>query len=491
MSTQIQTSNVSKSKSAGSGGTRVDQYIRKQIRHTAIQVRYSDIATGLLTLVAFSIAFFLVVAVVDAWVWPLSHVARLLALMTWLTGLGTITWFFVVPHFLKRINPEYAAKVIEESGTSFKNSLLNYFALRRSHSPTHRAILNEVSKRAATDLSQVSIDSAVDKSNVIRVGFVLVTLVAAAIAYIILSPKSPLPTVYRVLAPGSRVAQPSAVMIEAVNPGDTQVFFGDRLEVTARVVGQHDESEVRLVYSTLDSQTVDAVIPMQFTGSNGTYTTILETGNSGIQQPLKYRIEARDGKSPEYRIDVRPNPSIAVDSIEITPPHYTQLPKRTIEGTGEVQAVEGAQVEIHATANLPIEVAYIVPLVARKGQSDLTQFRELRSIAMKAEGTQANGSFTAVLNSKRDRPLFTHYKIKFTSQDGFQNKRPNIYPVRVVADLPPEVEIVQPKQKEIAIPANQPFVVEAWAADLDYQLTSLDVQIDHQGHPHSGPQSPS
>ena len=464
-----------------SAPNRIDQYIGKQIRTTATQVRYSDIATGILALISFTIAFFLIVAIIDAWVWPLSHLARLIGLMTWMVGLGSIIWLYLVPHFLKKINPEYAAKVIEESEIGFKNSLLNYFALRRNGNATHRAILNEVSRRAATDLSQVSIDSAVDKSNVIRIGFVLATLVAAAMGYIILSPKSPLPTIQRIIAPGSRVSQPSAVSIREVEPGDTHVFFGDRLEVSARIVGKHDPEDVRLVYSTFDSQTVDAVISMEYTGANGIYTSILETGAAGIQQPLHYRIEAADGRSPEFRVDVRPNPSISVNSIDITPPAYTDLLPRTIEGTGEIQAVEGSNIVLNATANLPIEVAYIVPLVAKNIGAEVSDYRELRSISMKSESNQATGGFTAVLNSKRDRPLFTHYKIKFSSKDGFQNTRPNIYPVRVVADLAPEVEIIQPKQKEIAIPVNQPFVVEAWAADLDYQISSLDLHIDHQG----------
>ncbi len=476
MATQAKTS-----KSASSRATQLDQYVNRQLRKTTRQVRFSDIVTGLLTIGAYILAFFFLAALIDAWIWPLNTVARGLALLLFVVGLLAITWYALLPLFLRRINPQYAARMIEEGRPGFKNSLLNYLALKRTGQGVHRAILNEVSKRAATDLSTVTIDAAVDKTNVIRAGFVLVGLVAICVAYLIFSPKNPLPTVMRVLAPGSKIARPAAVRIQDVTPGDTSVFFGERQQITAQIVGKCDDNDVRLVYSTQDQQIVDAVVPMQPAGSHGTWSAVLETGPAGIQQPLDYHIAARDGVSPTYSIEVRPNPAITVNSIEITPPAYTKLPPRTIEGSGEVQAVEGSRIDISATANLPIEVAYLVPLVARDDTLENKSFRELRSINMKSEGSQASGHFTALLNSNRDRALFTHYKIKFRSENDYENEQANTYPVRVIADLAPEVEILQPRQQEIALPANQPLRVEIRASDLDYDISSVDLHIDHQG----------
>jgi hypothetical protein len=474
MATQIDNPNT-----AAAPASQIDRYVGRQLGRTTRQVRFSDIVTGFLAIGSYALAFFFVVAIIDAWIWPLNHLGRGIALVLFVVGMGGIVWYALLPLFLRKINPQYAARMIEDSRPGFKNSLLNYLALKRDDRKVHRAIWNEVSKRAATDLSTVPIDSAVDKTNLIRVGFVLVALVAVSIAYLIFSPKSPFPTVMRVLAPGSKIAQPAAVRIQNVTPGDTSVFFGERQEITAQISGKCEEGDVRLVYSSKDQQVVDAVVPMEYSGSNGTWTTILETGPAGIQQPLNYYIAARDGVSPVYSIDVRPNPSISVNSIKITPPAYTKLPERTIEGDGEIQCVEGSRIEIAATANLPIDVAYIVPLIARDAEN--TSYRELRSITMNSEGTETVGHFTAMLNSNRDRPLFTHYKIKFCSTNDYQNDQANIYPVRVIADLAPEVEIVTPVQKEMAIPANQPFSVEIRASDLDYEISSVDLHIDHQG----------
>ena len=125
------------------------------------------------------------------------------------------------------VNPSFAAKMIEESKPTFKNSLINYLSLRKSPKAAHRAVLDAVANRAATDLSTVPEDATVDRSNVIRVGFILVAIAVATVAYMMLSPKNPFQTVGRILAPTAKIAKPAIVQISEVDPGDASVFFGD------------------------------------------------------------------------------------------------------------------------------------------------------------------------------------------------------------------------------------------------------------------------
>ena len=375
MATQLE---KPKQQNKTSATARLDGYVSNQLTKTTQQVRVSDIATGALLLAVFLTGFFLTIAIVDAWIWPLTKTARIFALAVLIIGTGTIAWFQLLPYFFKKINPQFAAKMIEEAKPEFKNSLVNYLSLKkgRVENKVHRAILGEVSKKAATDLSTVSPDTAVDKSSLIRTGFILVALVASMIAYSIFSPKNPLPTFLRVLAPASKISRPAAVSIEVLTPRDADVFFGDKPEITAKINGISEKDEVRIVYSSTDSQIVDAVATMNSADGSSTYSKILATGPSGIQQSLTYHVEAGDGISPKYQINVRPNPSITIQSIQITPPKYTGLPEQIIEGQGEIQAVEGSRVEVSVLANLPIELAYIVPLIAKNESTDNTQYRE-------------------------------------------------------------------------------------------------------------------
>ena len=170
----------------------------------------------------------------------------------------------------------------------------------------------------------VTVENTVDRSNVIRMGFMLVAISALAIVYSVLSPKNPLQTVGRILAPVSKLAKPAVVRITDVNPGDTNVFFGDQLEVTAEINGRHEPGDVRLLFSTKDGQLMNVSVPMQQGESKTQYVGRLSTGSAGIQTPLTYWIEARDGLSPEYSVNVRTNPSISINQVTIVPPKYTR-----------------------------------------------------------------------------------------------------------------------------------------------------------------------
>ncbi|MCH2178050.1 MAG: hypothetical protein MK106_04525, partial [Mariniblastus sp.] len=458
----------------------VQQYVNKHIRKASHQVKITDLITGGIGMLVFAIGFFMMVAVIDAWVWPLSVMFRVVACLILIVGLIGIALTQLLPLVFRKINPEYAARMIEEAKPSFKNSLVNYLSLQKKDKPVHKAVFNAVSRQAATDLSTVTVDQTIDRSGLIRMGFILVVLSAIAIVYSMVSPKNPFQTIARVVAPTARIAKPASVSIENVSPGDVSVFFSDRLQVTAEVRGNFDPQSVRLIYTTLDGQQKDAVIPMEPNEiSSSQFVAELQTCSSGIQQALEYFVIAGDGRSPVYSVDVRPNPVISVKQIEITPPTYTELPVRVIEGQGEIQAIEGSRIKISATANMPIDFATIELLEALNESPTNDQFRKSQTVAMKSEGKTAEGTFNVLMNSKRTKPRFTHYSVHFKSVDGPRNTDPNIFPIRVIADLPPEIQIVQPQQEILSVPANQPITVEVRANDLDFEISEVKIYFDN------------
>ena len=119
-------------------------------------------------------------------------------------------------------------------------------------------------------------------------------------------------------------------------------------------------------------------------------------------------------------------------------------------------------------------------LQAKSENPDEEEFTS-EDIKMNFEGNEAQGRFVASLNSKRTKQRYTHYRVRFVSENGFRNENPNTYPIRVIADLGPQVEIVRPAEKEVMLPVNQPLLVEVRAEDLDFEIKSVDLQFDHQG----------
>ena len=188
------------------GGTQVQQYVNQHINKASHQVKVTDLVTGSTAILAFAIGFFLLAIVIDAWIWPLSVSARIVACLILILGILWIATTQLLPLLFHRINPQYAARMIEEAKPSFKNSLMNYLSLQKKEKPVHKAVFNAVSRQAATDLSSVTVDQTIDRSNLIRMGFVLVILSAIAIVYAMVSPKNPLQTIQRIVAPTAKIA---------------------------------------------------------------------------------------------------------------------------------------------------------------------------------------------------------------------------------------------------------------------------------------------
>jgi hypothetical protein len=468
---------------------KVKSYVDQQLEKTRKQVKVVDLIGGGLTLVAFVFGFLILAALIDAWIWPLSPLARWACLIFVVSGCVAYTLTSIVPLLLKRINPDYAAKMIEEAKPSFKNSLLNYVSLRKQPAAIKPAVFDAVSRQAAANLATVPEDATVDRSKLIRLGFVLVGLTLFAVSYKVLSPKDPLQTVARIVFPAGKIAKPAVVKIEDVKPGEANVFFGEPLAVTAVVRGSHDPDDVRLIYSTLDGQLINQTIRMQPEDDSYRYRAEISMLGGGIQQSLTYQIVARDGASPEYKVTVQPNPAIAIESLVLQPPAYTKMRGRTLAGQGDIDAIEGTRATVHAVANLPIQLAYIELLNEvrdpNQAASELDYDARYRlaatAIEMKSEGTSATGSFLVALNSSREKPIASHYRIRFVSTDDDRNRQPNVYPIRVIPDLAPEIRFRNPDAREVEIPVNGELPVLLEANDLDFEIKSVHFKVDHKG----------
>ena len=484
MSTQVSPTNATDSALESS---RFDQYVSKQLQQTSNQVKLIELMGSLMTLAAIWLGTLLAVCVIDAWIFPLGNLMRLVILAL-MVGVGIYFLAFrIVPLLIRKINPAYAAKVVESSKPTLKNSLLNYLFLR-SERRYQTKIFNAVQQQAANDLSSVSTEATVDRSHLIKVGFVLVGIVLAAGLYKVFSPKDPVQTLARVMAPLADIQKPSQVRITRVEPGDATVFFGQTLPVSAEVRGVGKDQDVILLYSTDDGQFVDAVIPMARGNDRYQYVCDLVTSTGGIQHSLSYRIVAGDGRSSDYRVTTRPNPTITVESVEYRPPAYTELPPRTVEGNGDIQGLEGTRVKINARANMEIDFGYIEllsPISRERGEtgsspSGSSKFRG-KQIAMQVDGVTATGEFGLRLKPGTTTAEYTHYRVSFSGPDGATNDEQVIYPIQVKPDIAPEVEVLEPTEQKTLLPVNRTLKIKVRAADPDFKISAIRIEGDFKG----------
>ena len=466
------------------GKSRVTRYVDHQLEKTRRQVKSNDLIASILLLVVMVIGFLLLAAIVDAWVFTLTPLMRWAALLLLVTSCVVMMVFSIWPLLTKKINPDYAAKMLEDAKPGFRNSLLNYVWFRKKPEVIGGAVFDAVARQAAVDLHSVPDESTVDRSKVIRLGFWLVGVTAAMILYFMLSPKNPFQTFNRVMFPSADLAKPAVVTISDVRPGNSVVFFGDQVEITAKVYGPHKPEQVQLIYSTNDGRQSGQVRIMQPDPTTPRqYKLNLTENTGGLRESLVYEIVARDGRSGEFEIKIAPRPAITIESIQIDPPKYTKLKSHTAF-QGAVDGVEGAKVTVRATANLEIDEATIellnqLPTLPGEDQ----KFKLARTPKkMTVDSKNAKATFQLQLDTNREKPFATHYRLNFRSVDGKTPAAPNIYPIRIIPDLAPELEVRAPVEAESQVPANGALKVAAVASDVDYEISFVRIQVEHRGN---------
>ena len=480
MATETRNPRSAKTKRRSQNTIKIEDYVADKLNTTRRKVRSVDVMSSLITLFSIILVFLLTVAIIDAWIMPMGSIGRWAGFLMLFVGTFCTVGMIIRRTFFRKINPDYAAQMIEESQPEFKNSLLNYVSLNRKPQGTRAAVLDAVSRQAASDISTVPVEALVDRSAMIRTCLVFAAVIGLGAIYTLLSPKNPFQSMARVLMPSAKIAAPSVVTIQDIEPGDAEAFFGDEVEIRAHVVGRHKAEDVKLYYSTKDGQSMDQAIPM--TVASGTvdhYVAKLPPDGSGIQQSLVYHIAARDGITPKYSIDVRTNPSIAIEQITLQPPKYTKL-KSWSQPQGSLEAIEGTRVAVEAKANLKIESAFI-ELLQVDDDGNFTVSQKIRMNPVTDQPQHARGNFVMSMNSKRTLPMASHYRLSFVSDQGHSNKHPNQFPIKVTPDLAPEIQILNPLEKTVRVPLNGQANIRVQASDADFEISKIELEMELVG----------
>ncbi|HEV3005069.1 MAG TPA: hypothetical protein VGX78_11440 [Pirellulales bacterium] len=446
-----------------------DRYIETQLLRTRRHVKSVDLAGAIMRLVVGSLVYLLLAAVVDQWLVPggLGFVGRLVTLLLFLTGLVSFAALWLGPLVLRRINPVFAAHTIESSQPGMKNSLINFLLLRSSPEGLAQRIYQAMEEQAVSGLTTVSVESAVDRTPLIRLLYALLAIVALAAVYQVASPKSPMASIRRVLAPWADIAPPTRVVIDEILPGNAEKYHDQLLTVSALVKGLKAGEPVTLHYWTGDGQVVDGRVGMSLPELGYRYQAELPPGGTGLQQDMEYTITAGDAVSQRYRIEVRTAPSVVVTELTYDYPPYTKLPQRVVERQGDIQALEGTQVTVRAAASHDIKSVHL--------DFDCNGSRDQE---MKIDGRQASAAFPLLLKAKSDQPEHASYQLRFTNTNGDENPKPVRYTIEVQRDEPPEIAVVEPRpdgDEELTLRLGSPLKLAFEALDPDFELSAVSV----------------
>ena len=449
-------------------------FIDQRLRKTRRRVKAIDIATGLVVLTIGVLAYLLAAALIDHWliVGGLGAWGRFLLWFGLVAAAGTYFASRLLPPLLHRINPVFAAATIEKSQPTLKNSLINFLLLRGRRQEVAAPVYRAMESRAAADLSHIEIEVAVDRTRLVRLGCVLLAIVALFSFYLLVSPKNPLRSAARVLFPWSTIEAPTRVTIHNVRPGTGTFFHGESIPISANVAGLRDGEPLRLVYSTSDGQIADQEIPMTPTEDGLRYECRFPPGSLGLQQDYEYYLSGGDCQSPRYHITVQTAPAIVVESVDYRYPAYTGIAKRTAQRQGDLSAIEGTEVTLHATSNTEIKPDSAEIDLGCTGRP---------GVRMTSDGKTATGHFTLrLMDGDPSRPSYDCYQLRFTDMEGHENQRPIRYHIDVSRDLPPNVQLLDPSQEKTQVAENGKLAIKVQADD-DYGLHRVSVRAERDG----------
>ncbi len=446
------------------------QFIDGQLRRTRRQVRLVDLATSGMALVAGVLGYFLLLAVLDHWFLDLGPAGRWMALLVLIAGVLAYLVLRIGPLVVRQINPLYAARAIEEGTPTLKNSLINFLHLR-SDRATHQAVFQAVEHQAAADLARVPADMAVDRSRLIRVGYGLVAVLVAAACYMILSPKDPLRSASRIVAPWADLDRPTRVEILDVEPGDVTVYHGETVEISAAIRAADDQVHVR--YSTTDGQLVDRIVQMQLEESGARYVCQLPPSSAGAEHDMTYRVVAGDAESRLYTIRVSAVPALVVDRLEYEYPSYTGRAPRSVSHGGDIVALEGTRVTVHARANQEVQTAY---LELRRTEDAGVGLADVERLPLIVSGDRAERQFVLKLQPDRTNPEFTSYELRLMTPEGQLSEQAARHRIEVIPDLAPQVDLLEPVELRTEVPVNGSRAIEVRGLDPDYGLRKIALQ---------------
>ena len=190
----------------------------------------------------------------------------------------------------------------------------------------------------------------------------------------------------------------------------------------------------------------------------------------GLQQDYRYFITAGDFKTATYTIQTQIPPLITVDKVDYHYPPYTGIPDASIQRQGDISAIEGTQVTIHATANQPIDRAEI----------DFSG-AGVRGIRMDAQDRAATGRFALrMLADDPTRGEHDFYQLSFTDANHRKNLHPIRYNIEVLRDLPPVVQIVEPQKDETSVAVDGKLEIRVRAEDPDYGLRRVAIRAESE-----------
>jgi hypothetical protein len=412
-------------------------------------------------------AYFLLAVALDNWA-HLPTWGRVLAAGGLCGVVVSLTRAFAARWLTRHATEDEVALAIERrSPVPMRNRLINALQLSREPVQGQYALAPAVIEENCQQLAQLALPSAL----AVRPAALWLTLAGtftliAAFGWL-WQPQRFSASAMRILLPFASVDPVYRTRLE-IEPGNIEAM-GD-VSIRVRIIGERP-AEIAIL---LDDQNRQSSQIVAVSGDTVIYTL------RNVQRSLLYAVRGGDFTTPYYRIDV-PTPA-RLRHVEATYhfSEYTQLPDRTVQSNGDLEALESTQAKLKFVFDEPVDVVRLkLRQTSRPADWDSAPMSEPGSTEQAGSESQPT-SRDRELTKLNSTVFVGELTIANVAEYAIETRQPNRspqsspwYSVRVVADESPRPTLTGlPTNGELSIDSSVTLQVEA-VDDIGLSRTGL------------------
>ena len=435
---------------------------------------------GLVWVVAVVVGGLLGVMGVD-YLFDLPYAARVVALAAIACGAGYLAVTRVVLPLVKAPDDETVALMIESFYADAASRIISAVQFSRAEAVAgvSQLMVGAAVREAEAYIEPKETADVVDARQLLkRLGYVAAGLAAAAGLFFLGRPNSDALLLRALCVPG--VSVPRATRVELVTPRDRVVAKGDSVQLVARAIGTiPGEGTLRAAYEGGASS--DFVMPA-VRDEEGQFAVTIDN----VQGNFTYHARLNDGRSETGTITAHARPEVAAVKLTQHFPAYTQLPPAE-RSKNDLTLLAGSRLQLRVTSSKPLAQSVRADgartRVVFEG-SNVTYFLTRDPSDAKAAVTLENNQPSVPVP-----PGTTGVTIHLVDELGLESKNAATYPIQLVPDAAPRIEIRAPQQREelvtpragtnISYRIDDDFGLKTVA--LKYMPASADTELPGDG----------
>ncbi|MBS0201509.1 MAG: hypothetical protein JSS49_01320 [Planctomycetes bacterium] len=445
--------------------------IERQLFALDRQVRDATFARGISRLgLIVPIALGLCLAI--DWMLALGSGSRLMLLVGWVLLTVAVTWREVLRHVWRPPSFSELAALVERQHPELKERLSSLVELGEHDvhgaSPLMRELLARQTARAVERLDLTDAAPAIRSPGTSVLAFLACLLLLVPFA---LRPADYGLLWARLFAPWGNFHWGATELI--VVDGDRVVARGSDVPIQIelrqpRRRPETDETQTVVWLHWIDAVGIKDSRRLEWDSDSRRFATLLPR----VAKSLKFRATTTGAQSEEHRIDVADPPTITRLTLDVSPPPYTGLPARSLDGAqGEVHAVERSRIAMKLDFSEPItvgELAWPVPAESTNETMPTDRFTEHKvPIQLSADKRTATVEALAVHSGP--------FAIRLKNSSGLSNEEPPRSLV-VEPDLPPAISLGGSEQP-VSVRPDDRYLISVQVKD-DFGLTAVELHLE-------------